>query len=944
MSPYNGLFLFIENYSLYLSLGIIATSALIMGLFYRSAIRRSVNQHIAQLPYSSQHLNAIINSLNDIIFEFNDDKLCLNAWYNSRTYRVVDPKQLVGKTLEQVLGQERASKYNQALDFVIKKHEQTSLEYLSDHGTGKWFVAKFTPVFDDAGNYAHRITVSVSDISAQRSYSDALEEKERQLLEAQAIAKIGNWLYEGATGETILSANFLNILGTDKVPDGKDKFEYYLSLVHPDDAEACHNFLVTTTFEDTTEHEHRLITAAGDLKFIKITIGDKVFNNDGSLQRIFGIIQDTTDSRLSDKALKKGRSELIEAQTIAKIGNWSWNTVTHNLSCSDEIYHIFEVNSNILKHSNMRRLLLSCVHANDKFILQHLFKSATNIENYTCVFRIVTPGGVIKYLSVIVGKLLKTDTGGVRKIIGTLQDVTERKLVEIDYKRTENKYKLVLETIKLAAVSLDRNGYIIFCNQHLANLLGYTQKEIMGMHWFDNFIPDELKASIREMLANNAVPQQYTNPVVCRNGEQRIVSWQNTISYDENGLLKETTSIGEDITDQQKATRDLIYAKELAEKASKFKSDFLSIMSHEIRTPMNAVIGTTNLLLTENPRPDQLDYLNILKFSGENLLAIINDILDYNKIEAGKLELNEVKFNLHTLMQQIKQTFAARAAEKKLGFELTIDNNIPQLLMGDQNRLSQILNNLISNAIKFTLKGGITIALKNERVNSKEVVIKFTVADTGIGIAADNIDLIFDPFVQETAVNNNNVDGTGLGLAITKRLVNLHKGDISVKSQPGDGTTFTFTIALKLPETITDLPETTADASIVKHEQHLRGMKVLVVDDNKMNLLIASRFLKKWHADVDEALDGQLAVNMVKAKAYDLIIMDLQMPVMDGFEATAIIKTMQPYIPIIALTADAMPETYTKALAAGMSDYLTKPFVPAVFFEKIAKYYVPVGH
>jgi two-component system sensor histidine kinase/response regulator len=933
MTFVNGLFLLIQNYSLYLSLGI---AAIVAGLLYRWRVRRSLARHIARVPYPPQHLNAIINSLNDIIFEFDDNKLCLNAWYNNRTYNAVDPKQLVGKKLEDILGPERAMKFNAALDHVINNREQTSIEYLSEHGTGKWFIAKLTPVFDENENYTHRITVSVSDITQQRDYADALREKEQLLSEAQALAKMGNWLYETHNEQTTLSANFLAILSVDTVPDGADKFEFYLNLVHPDDREACSTFLLSVLQSPQKEFEHRINTPAGQLKYIRIIIGDKVFNDDGSLKRIFGIIQDITETRLSEKAIKKGRAELIEAQTIAKIGNWSWDPNKQKLTCSDELYRIFEFAGDALQYTDMRRLLLSCVHQNDKFVLQHLFKSAATIDNYTCVFRIITPKGTVKYASVIVGKLLRTDGGDIKKVIGTLQDITDRKKVEIDYKRTENKYKLVLEAIKLAAVSLDNKGNIIFCNQYLANLLGYTQREILGMHWFDNFIPAELKEAVSNMLTKNAVPQQYINPVVCRNGEQRIISWQNTMSYDENGLLKETTSIGEDITDQQKATLELISAKELAEKSSRFKSDFLSIMSHEIRTPMNAVIGTTNLLLNESPRPDQLEYLNILKFSGENLLAIINDILDYNKIEAGKLELNQHRFNIHTLTGQIKQTFTAKAAEKNLALKLNIDPEIPQYLTGDQTRLSQILNNLISNAIKFTYEGRIAIDLIAEELTAQEIRIRFEVADTGVGIAANNLDLIFDPFMQEPFINSSDNTGTGLGLAITRRLVNLHNSDISVTSETGKGTTFSFAIAFSLPET----EALTAAAPVIKNSAlSLKGMKVLIVDDNQINLLIASRFLKKWHAEVDEALNGQLAVEMVNTKPYDVIIMDLQMPVMDGFEATAIIKVSHPQIPVIALTADAMPETCTKALAAGMGDYLTKPFVPEVFFEKVSRYY-----
>src|SRR6185503_1870531 len=363
-------------------------------------------------------------------------------------------------------------------------------------------------------------------------------------------------------------------------------------------------------------------------------------------------------------------------------------------------------------------------------------------------------------------------------------------------------------------------------------------------------------------------------------------------------------------------------------------SEFLSIMSHEIRTPMNAVIGTTNLLLSEDPKPDQLEYLNTLKFSGENLLAIINDILDYNKIEAGKLELNRIPFNIYHLTQKIKKSFYARASEKDLDIELIIDEKIPANLVGDQVRLGQVLNNLVSNAIKFTHYGKVVIRLERQACSGDQISIKFTVTDTGIGIAHQNLHIIFDPFEQETQSCGNDYGGSGLGLAITKRLIELHKSAISVASQPGVGTTFSFTISFAPSgdeENQNDQPLSASQPG-GDPAADLQGMRILLVDDNKMNLLIASKFLKKWQADPDEATSGKQAIEMTKQTHYDLIIMDLQMPVMDGFEATRIIKQTHPHLPIFALTADAMPETHSKAFAAGMCDYLTKPFVPQILF------------
>jgi CheY-like chemotaxis protein len=282
--------------------------------------------------------------------------------------------------------------------------------------------------------------------------------------------------------------------------------------------------------------------------------------------------------------------------------------------------------------------------------------------------------------------------------------------------------------------------------------------------------------------------------------------------------------------------------------------------------------------------------------------------------------------------------------EKDLDIELFIGGDVPPQLIGDQVRLGQVLNNLVGNAIKFTHVGKVSIRLDKKKINDKYVNIQFTISDTGIGIGKENLQLIFDPFEQEMQTSHNDYGGTGLGLAITKRLVELHKSNIGVSSEPGKGTEFTFCITFAIASLEENAETEPALIAENREAPEVPGMRVLVVDDNKMNLFIASKFLKKWQAEPDEATSGSEAVEMLKQKYYDLIIMDLQMPGMDGFETTRVIRRTNTQIPIIALTADAMPETQHKAFAAGMCDYLTKPFVPQVFFEKVARFYLPVEH
>ena len=902
-------------------------------------LNRILTKNEEKLRESGKKLNALINSLNDIIFEFDEQKICVSIWFSRDEGRPVDPNICIGKRLSEIIGAEKAKKHDDALDFVIKNRQATSLEFISDFGTGQWYIAKFSPVYDRHSNYTGRISVSLSDISEQKKYAVALKENEALLLEAQEIARTGNWWYDINTKETYWSASLYKILEIDRIPENIGKYDYYISLIHPDDRNNAFKYFSTRYYTGATTFEFKLITPRGNLKYFRALNGEMVNDAEGNPKRSFGVLQDITGAKLAEKLVKISQTELLEAQTIAKIGNWKWDIMLNKVTCSDEIYNIFEIEKKEALESNFIRLLVEYVHPNDRIILKLHLKSIANITNKSNEYRIITRNGNIKYLSIITGKLMKREDGTVRKIIGTIQDITERKQAEIDYIRTENKYKLVLETIKLPAISVDSEGRLIFCNRYMADLLGYEQKEILGLNWVD-FVPASSKSRFIDWFNNGLFSRQNVNSVLCRNGEERLINWQNTISYDENGEVKEITGIGEDITDRQKATQALISAKEEAEKSSHFKSEFLSIMSHEIRTPMNAVIGTTNLLLSEDPRAEQLEYLNTLKFSGENLLAIINDILDYNKIEAGKLELNNIPFNICHLTQKIKQLFYAKASEKGLTVDLVVDDAIPQYLIGDQIRLSQILNNLLSNAVKFTHAGKVSLILDLEEIDNKHVTVKFIVADTGIGIAPENIGLIFDPFMQETQMPDYGYAGTGLGLAITKRLIELHQSKISVVSKLGHGTQFTFPvvfeIAAKEQKNVGPAQQATDPV------RTLQGMRILAVDDNKFNLLVVSRFLKKWQAEVDEALSGAIAIEMIKNVNYDLIIMDLQMPELDGFETTRIIKKTHHQIPVIALTADAMPGTYTKAFEAGMCDYLTKPFEPGVLFEKLVKYYVPV--
>jgi len=392
-----------------------------------------------------------------------------------------------------------------------------------------------------------------------------------------------------------------------------------------------------------------------------------------------------------------------------------------------------------------------------------------------------------------------------------------------------------------------------------------------------------------------------------------------------------------DITEQKQVEALLIQAKENAELTSKAKADFLSTMSHEIRTPMNAVIGFTQLL-KQNAREDQKEYLDLIQYSGENLLALINDILDFSKIDADKVELEEADFDLKDLINKVRLTLQVKAQEKGIQLNATIDENIPGLLKGDRVRLGQIFINLVSNAVKFTEKGEVNILARVIHSADASTSIAFEVRDTGIGIPAEKQDSIFESFTQASSDTTRKFGGTGLGLAICKRLVELHGSIINLQSQPGKGSSFKFEIEFKrsAAKEIIDRAEQTSNAV------SLKGLKVLLAEDNKINVVLARQLMKQWQVECDVAENGLIAVEMVKKKDYDLVLMDLQMPEADGYEATRMIRTLQERkyqsLPVIALSAAALSEEKEKVYQSGMNDFVTKPFRPEDLFEKLNLY------
>lgn len=382
---------------------------------------------------------------------------------------------------------------------------------------------------------------------------------------------------------------------------------------------------------------------------------------------------------------------------------------------------------------------------------------------------------------------------------------------------------------------------------------------------------------------------------------------------------------------------DLIHARQRAEEAAHSKQQFMSTMSHEIRTPLNEVIGITNLLLQGNPREDQMDFINTLNFSGNHLLTLVNDVLDYNKMESGKIIFEKVRFSLNHFLAEIKRSYAIRSQIKKLDFEIIKQDNIPDEVTGDPVRLNQILSNLLSNALKFTNQGSIKLKINEFARSGNQSTLEFAVTDTGIGIPREMHSHVFESFTQASPETTRKFGGTGLGLAICKKLIELQGGSITLESEPGRGTTFRFNLAFDIPEK----GSLQKSADVTETYVGLEGKKILVAEDNKVNFFVANKFLTNWGVKVTHAENGKIALEYLEKEEFDLILMDLHMPVLDGIEASKIIRNSKDEklknIPIVALTAAIMSENHDKIEDLNINDYVLKPFKPQDLFDRIKR-------
>lgn len=653
--------------------------------------------------------------------------------------------------------------------------------------------------------------------------------------------------------------------------------------------------------------------------------------------------------------LSREKQKLSEAQKLAHIGNWEWDIRSREITWSDELYNIFGQTHE--EFTPTYENYINLIHPEDRKLTRKVIEESLRTHApFNFYHRILRKDETVRTIQSR-GELILDESGKPFKMLGTGQDVTERL-------HEEELEKLVLAATKSfnSVVIRDKEGRIEWVNEGFIKMSGYVLDDVKNTFGeaLNHANAKELKeqkglyatvASTKKPLAYESRNYAKDNteywmlttltPVLGKTGEvERIICIGSDISLRkqiEEELIRANKIAEHSLMKGNKALDDLMKAKKQLEETMIVKEQFLANMSHEIRTPMNAIVGFTELLLKTPLAADQKQYIEAIKTSGENLLVIINDILDFSRVQSGKITFERIDFDLSQLISTLTELLLHKSIEKNIRLSSKIADNIPDRLLGDPTRLNQILLNLTGNAIKFTEKGEVKLSVELVKETADNIELKFSVSDTGIGIPEDKLSAIFEGFTQATNDTTRKYGGSGLGLTIVKQLIEAQGGTIDVNSKVGEGSVFSFNLEFGIEKE--KQVKKNYEKQEEMNEEDFEGLNILLVEDNHFNQILAQKVLTDWKCNVDIADNGIIALEKVAKKDYDLILMDIQLPEMDGYEATKRIRKNMPApksnVPIMAMTAHAITGEADKCFESGMNDYISKPFDQKILHSKI---------
>jgi len=927
-----------------------------------------------QLALTESKYRDIVEFADDLIYEFDSKGYII--YVNPTMERATGIRRSAFKTMrywELVKRSHRDRVQGFYKEQFAKRKRDSYYELPFETSTGRIIWIGQNAKVDYEQGQVKMVRVIARDITQLKLAKEQLRERETlyRLLSENSRDVIG--LHNPDGTYRYISNSIQELLGYE--PNeliGRNPFEFF----HPDDLPGSGNATTAPALNDGSESktEYRMRRKDGHYVWLE-TMAKPIFDDHGQLVNIQTSSRDISQRKEQDDLLKSKQNELMAFVRAAPAAIAMFDKNVDYIATSQKWLQDYGLENNNVVGKNhfevcpghweglkpqFEQALKGKVHKSS----ETRFVGADN--SYSWIRYEIRPW----YMGNIIGG-----------IIMLTEDITEQKraqrLNEIQQKRVEEVYRIISEVSGDFEAQISR--VLAMATRHLnmeQGMLGqieegeyilldaFTNKEKFAIgtvfdlsKTFCGFLQD----GNRLMAVANVTESNYNgHPAHQQWGVEAFIALNVYVNgkrfgslsfWRKHALAKEWEQIDKDFVqligqwvgsaiERSHFERALIDAKRRAEEASQAKAQFLSTMSHEIRTPMNAVIGMTHLLEQEDPKPAQLDNLKTLRFSAENLLALINDILDFNKIEAGRVTLEEVPFNLAALLEGVRQSMRYRIEEKGIYLQTHLDPAVPQYLLGDPVRLTQVLNNLVGNAIKFTNQGGVQVNVQLKAAQNSAVTLHVQVHDTGIGIAPGKLSSIFESFTQASSDTTRKYGGTGLGLAITQKLLSVMNAQIKVKSTLEQGSTFYFDISLKVAPQQT--LEVAQNEPVTGQELPAGNASILLVEDNEINKKVARKFLRKWGLEPDMADNGKMAVEMASQHEYDIILMDLQMPVMDGYEAAQKIRQLPgnhyEHLPIIALTASAMTEVRDRALAAGMTDYISKPFNPVELKQKLGHY------
>ena len=706
----------------------------------------------------------------------------------------------------------------------------------------------------------------------------------------------------------------------------------FIGFVHPDYRKEVTSFYdkQIRSFLRTTYHEFPCLHKSGEVVWIGQIVNLVI--KTGVIVEWMAIARDITESRRASKEIER-----LNARLSAILGSLQEGILVENEKreialVNEQFCRFFQIPA---APDQLRGM--DCSDSAEQ--AKHLFQDP---EGFVRGIEII-----LKNQAIVVGDLLEMADGRILerdyipillegKYAGHLwkySDITARMMADRRIRQSEEKYRGIIENMELGLMEVDANGVITKPYPRFCQMTGYEPKDLIGKVANDVFLEEEQKERMyaEDSKRLRGQPGVYEVRVKNKKGEIMWLLISGAPFYDEGGKMAGSIGIHYDITYQKELQSELEEARTEAERARDAEKEFLANMSHEIRNPINSIVGMTNLLYDTELDERQRKYVDNLKFSSDILMALVSDILDISKITEGKMEISEREFRLEELLKGLENIALFRLEGKPVSFQTRRDNRIPSVLLGDNTFLNQILLNLIGNAIKFTHKGEISLEVSLIREDEREAQLRFILSDTGIGIDPGRIDRIFDRFSQAGKATRHQYGGSGLGLPITKNLIELMGGTISVKSKPGEGTSFFLELPFQKSQAFEKMVreqgiEDKAD------DPDLEDLHVLIVEDNEVNRMYLKTIVSNMGFTSHSCENGQQALETLDDAGFDLILMDIRMPVMDGYETTIRLrsKTGNPnsQIPIIALTASALLDEKQKALDVGMDYHLTKPFTP----------------